>query len=166
MRSLYAIGMVLFIVLGLEFVASAKVNFNGTWIMDASRSIGQPAKSEQTLTVKQNDDKIQVEFNLKSTQGERILNDTYTIDGKETDFTPQVQPGSPPAKGKRIGSWLPRGNGFMISEETVAESPSGQVKTQVIRKWTLSPDGTTLTVDTYIDLPTASFETRRIFVKQ
>jgi hypothetical protein len=134
--------------------------------MDRSRSIGLPPNMEQTMTIVHTDETIQLETKLVSPQGERIVKDNYTLDGKEAEFTPQVPPGAPPAKGKRTGTWLPRGNGIVINEETTAEGPDGPVKNQLTRKWTLSPDGTTLTIDMYYDGPNGSFETRRIFMKK
>ncbi len=147
--------------------SAAKLNFTGTWVMDRSRSMGMPADMQQTMTVVHAaDDTIQVETKLVSSQGERVVKDNYTLDGKESEFTPQTPPGAPPAKGKRSGAWLPRGNGIVITEETIADGPNGPVKNQLTRKWTLSADGQTLTIDMYIDNQNGSFETRRIFVKK
>ena len=114
--------------------------------MDTNRSIGQPPNSEQTMIVTHTDDKLQLEVKITSPQGIRTINDSYTLDGKEAEFTPQVAPGAPQSKGKRTVTWLPRGNGIVVSEETIAETPNGTVKNQITRKWTLSTDGQTLTL--------------------
>jgi len=42
----------------------------------------------------------------------------------------------------------------------------GQVTRKTTRKWTLSPDGRTLTVDYYFDDQRGSFEAKRVFVKK
>jgi len=155
------------ICLSAAIASAAKINFTGTWVMDRSRSIGMPAEMQQTMTVLHAaDDKIEVETKIVTAQGERVVKDNYSLDGKESEFTPQGPPGAPPAKGKRSGTWLPRGNGIVVTEETIAETPNGPVKNQVTRKWTLSADGQTLTIDIYFDGPNGSFETRRIFVKK
>lgn len=145
---------------------AVKLDFSGTWVMDSSRSIGQPANSEQSMIITQTDDKLQIEVKLVSPQGERTISDVYMLDGKEAEFTPPVPPGAPPAKGKRTITWLPRGNGIVVTEETTVETTNGTVKNQLTRKWILSPDGQTLTIDLYFDGPNASFETRRVFVKK
>ncbi|HYE65376.1 MAG TPA: hypothetical protein VD966_07330 [Pyrinomonadaceae bacterium] len=147
-------------------VAAAKPDFSGTWIMDRNRSIGLPPNMEQTMTVVHRVDKIELETKIVTAQGEQTIKDSYTLDGKETEFTPQG-PGTPNnAKGKRTAKWLPRGNGIVISEETTFDGPNGQVTTQLTRKWILSPDGNTLTIDMYHDGPRGSFETKRIFVRK
>jgi hypothetical protein len=167
MRRAITLSILFIFALSLSAFAAAKINFTGTWVMDRSRSIGLPADIQQTMTVTHSaDDKIELETKIISPQGERVVKDNYTLDGKEAEFTPPAPPNAPPAKGKRTGAWLPRGNGIVINEETVAETPNGPVKSQLTRKWTLSPDGTTLTIDMYIDGPNGSFETKRVFTKK
>jgi hypothetical protein len=166
MRRKFILITSLVLILGLEHVSAAKINFSGTWVMDRSRSIGQPPNSEQTMVITQTDEELRLEVNITSPQGVRTIKDTYTLDGKEAEFTPQVPPGAPAAKGKRTVTWLPRGNGIVVTEVSIAETPNGPVTTQITRKWTLSPDGQTLTIDMYIDNPNGSFETRRIFLKK
>jgi hypothetical protein len=146
-------------------LAATKPNFSGTWTMDRARSFGLPANMNQTLTVTQKDNQIELETKLIQPGNERVVKDTYTIDGKEYDFTPQVQPNQPPAKGKRTANWLPGDKGITVTEVTTAESPKGPVTTQVVRKWTISGQGE-LVIDMYVDNPNISYEAKRIFVKQ
>ncbi|HEX8492047.1 MAG TPA: hypothetical protein VF658_04340 [Pyrinomonadaceae bacterium] len=166
MRRMSMMGVIAALALALSavFVAAAP-NFSGTWVLDRSRSIGLPPGMEQTMTVLQSGDKIELETKIITAQGERIIKDTYTLDGKEAEFTPQG-PQGPNGKGKRSAKWLPRGNGILVSEETTVETPKGSVTSQLMRKWIMSPDGTTLTIDMYHDTPNGSFETKRIFVKK
>jgi hypothetical protein len=145
--------------------ALAKPDFSGTWLLDKNRSFSSPAGLEQTMIVVHTGDQIKVESKLVTTRGgEQTINESYTLDGKETEFAPPgAQPG---AKGKRKASWLPEGRGVVIEDNVTSDSPKGPVTSQVMRKWTLSADGSTLTVDYYFDDQRGSFEAKRVFVKK
>jgi len=145
--------------------AAAKPNFSGAWTMDRARSFGLPADMTQTLTVSQKEDRIELETKLIQPNNERTVKDTYVLDGKEYDFTPVVPPNQPPATGKRTATWLPGDKGIQVTDVTTAETPKGPVKTQTVRKWTLSGEGE-LVVDMYVDNPNISYEAKRIFIKQ
>jgi len=145
--------------------AATKPNFSGTWTMDRARSFGLPPDMNQTLTVTQKDDRIELETKLIQPNNERTIKDTYVLDGKEYDFTPQVPPNQPPATGKRTAMWLPGDRGIQITDVTTAETPKGPVKTQNVRKWTISGQGE-LVIDMYVDNPNVSYEAKRIFIKQ
>lgn len=146
-------------------LAATKPNFSGTWTMDRARSFGLPPDMNQTLTITHKDNHIELETKLIQPNNERSVKDTYTLDGKEYDFTPQTAPNQPPAKGKRTAIWLPGDKGIQVTEVTTAETPKGPVTTQVVRKWTISGQGE-LVIDMYIDNPNVSYEAKRIFVKQ
>ena len=148
---------------GLAF-AVTKPNFSGTWNMDRARSFGLPGNMNQTLTITHKDDQIELETKLIQPDNERVVKDTYILDGKEHEFTPQVAPNQPPAKGKRTFVWLPGDKGLEITEVTTAETPKGPVTTQVVRKWTISSEGE-LVIDMYVDNPNISYEAKRIFKK-
>ena len=146
-------------------LAATKPNFSGTWTMDRARSFGLPPDMNQTMVVNQKDDLIELETKLIQPNNERSVKDTYTLDGKEHEFTPQTAPNAPPAKGKRTATWLPGDKGIQVSEVTTAETKDGPVTTQIVRKWTITTQGE-LVIDMYIDGPRGSFEAKRIFVKQ
>ena len=143
--------------------AAVKPDFTGTWVMDKDRSFSNPPGLEQTLTIVQTGDTIKLESKQKTAQGERLINETYTLDGKEAEFPPTG--GQPDAKGKRSASWLPDGR-VIINDKITSLTPKGPATQEITRKWTLSSDGRTLTIDYYIDNPNGSFESKRIFVKQ
>jgi len=144
--------------------AASKPDFSGTWVMDTNRSFSNPAGLEQTLTVVQTGDQIKLDTKIKTQQSEQTINETYSLDGKEADFTPPgAQPG---AKGKRTAKWLPDGRGIFIEDVTTSDSPNGPVTRKVARRWMLSSDGGTLTVDYYFDDQRGSFEAKRVFVKK
>jgi hypothetical protein len=142
--------------------ASVRPNFTGVWVMDRSRSISIPPDLQQTMTVTHSGDTLRVDAKTITGQQERTTSDTYTLDGKETEFTP---PGPSAGKGKRKAYWLPNDKNIVISEETTVDTPNGPVTSQQMRKWALSADGTTLIVDYYLDGPRGSFETKRVYVK-
>jgi hypothetical protein len=166
MRARIIIGSIACLILATALaLAAAKPNYSGTWVMDRNRSIGIPPDMEQTMTVTQSGDKMELEIKVVTKQGERLIKDTYTLDGKEVDFTPQGATG-PTGKGKRKAYWLPDDRGIVISEDSTVDSPNGPVNTQQTRKWLMSADGSTLTIDYYIDGPRGSGEAKRIFVKK
>ena len=163
-RKMLLIAAVMMTLSMLAFAAT-KPNFSGTWTMDRARSFGLPANMNQTLTITQKDDQIDLETKLIQPDNERVVKDTYILDGKEHEFTPQVPPNQPPAKGKRTAVWLPGDRGIQVTEVTTAETPKGTVTTQVVRKWTISGQGE-LVIDMYVDNPNISYEAKRIFKKQ
>lgn len=140
-------------------------NFAGEWLMDRDRSFGMPGNMQQTMTVTQSADQIDVETRLIQPGNEQTVKDAYVLDGKERDFTPQTQPNAPPAKGKRTANWLPNGKGIVVNEVTTSETEKGTVTRRLTRKWTLTNDGE-LIIDMYIDNPNGSFETKRIFKRK
>jgi len=152
-------------VLSVIALAAAKPNFTGAWTMDRARSFGLPADMNQTLTITQKEDRIELETKLIQPNNERTIKDTYVLDGKEYDFTPAVPPNQPPATGKRTCVWLPSDRGIQVTDVTTAETPKGPLKTQTVRKWTISGQGE-LVVDMYVDNPNISYEAKRIFIKQ
>ena len=148
--------------LGLAF---QRPSFAGDWTMDRARSFGLPATMNQAMKVAQNGEQIDLETRIINPDGENTIKDSYTIDGKQHDFTPQGAKGPiPNSKGKRTANWLPNGKGIMVEEETVTDTPKGAVTNKVVRKWTMSADGE-LTIDMYFDGPNGSYENKRIFKK-
>jgi len=143
--------------LSLIAFAAAKPNFSGTWTMDRARSFGLPNDMNQTLTVVQKDDQLEVETKITQPNNDRTVKDTYVLDGKEYDLTP-------PAKGKRSAVWLPGERGIQVTDVTITDSPLGPVQSQIVRKWTMS--GSELVIDMYVDNPNVSYEAKRIFIKQ
>ena len=150
--------------LSLFAFAATKPDFSGTWTMDRERSFGLPPDMNQTLVVSQKADQIELETKLIQPNNARSVKDTYILDGKEHEFTPQTPPNQPPAKGKRTAMWLPGDRGIQVTEVTTAETPKGPVTTQVVRKWTISGQGE-LVIDMYVDNPSVSYEAKRIFKK-
>jgi hypothetical protein len=159
----------LVLVVCLFVMAMPKANFNGAWVMDRGRSFGLPGNMQQTMTVTQTEDQIEVETRLIQPDNERTVKDTFVFDGKEHEFTPptptNAPPNAPPAKGKRTANWLPDGRGIVVNEVVTTETPKGPVTTQVTNKWTFTGAGE-LTIALYVDGPNGSYEAKRIFTKK
>lgn len=151
--------------LSLFAFAATKPDFNGTWTMDRARSFGLPPDMNQTLVITQKEDQIDLETKLIQPNNERSVKDTYILDGKEHEFTPQAPPNQPAPKGKRTVMWLPGDRGLQITDVVTTETPKGPVTTQTVRKWTISGQGE-LVVDMYVDNPNISYEAKRIFTKK
>ncbi|HEV7474920.1 MAG TPA: hypothetical protein VGN90_12785 [Pyrinomonadaceae bacterium] len=155
--------------LALVAGANPKPNFTGAWVMDVARSFGQPPNMQQTMTVTQTEDQITVETKLILPDNERIVKDTYVLDGKEHEFTPPLPlnapPNTPAPKGKRTAAWLPNTTGILVTELITNETPKGPATTQIARKWLITNDGE-LAITMFIDAPNGSYETKRVFVKK
>lgn len=146
--------------------ASAKANFSGTWTLDKTKSEGLPAAlKDQVMTVTQTDDKLVIESKLTTEKGEQNQTDTYTLDGKPADFTAKG-PGGMEGKGKRTAKWTADGNGIDVSEEILFDTPQGSATVNITRKWTLSADGKTLTIDMNVSSPMGSQQIKRVLVKK
>jgi hypothetical protein len=160
---------VFLLVFGCVATAALKPDFSGDWTMDRARSFGLPGNMQQTMTVKQTADQMEVETKLIQPGNERTLKDTYIFDGKEYDFTPpappNAQPNAPSPKGKRITMWLPDGNGIIATEVMTTETPNGTVTTNITKKWTFTAEDE-LTIAMFVDNPQISYEAKRIFTRK
>ncbi len=164
MKTATMIGVLGFVLLCGVSAFAQKPDFSGSWTMDRARSFGLPGNMNQTMVVTQKGDQIEVETKLIQPDNERTVKDSYVLDGKEREFTPQTPPGQTPPKGKRTANWMPGGNGILVTDVTTAETPKGLVTTQVVRKWTISNGE--LVIAMYVDRPDASYEAKRIFIKK
>lgn len=143
-----------------------KPTFTGDWTMDQDRSYGLPPNQRQSMKVSQAGDQIDLETTLINGETSFTIKDSFTVDGKQRDFTPQGPKGAVPgAKGKRTANWLPNGRGIAVDEETTTETPKGVVAGKLTRKWTISSIGD-LVIEHYVDTPEFSYETKRIFKKK
>jgi hypothetical protein len=146
--------------------AAAKADFSGKWVMDKARSEGVPPNMEQTMTVTQTGDKIELETKITTPNGERVIKDSYAADGKETDFTPQGIQGATASKGKRTAKWSADGTALEVSETATLDGPNGPDEISATRKWSLAADGKTLTVEITFSGEQGMQKTKRVFVKQ
>lgn len=161
-----SVAIVALVALSLVVASAAmKADFSGKWAMDKTKSEGVPDGVEYSLNITQAGDKIEVETTVKAPQGERVLKDSYTADGKEFDFTPQGPQGAM-GKGKRTTKWTADGMGLDITETATLDGPNGPAEVSATRKWTLSADGKNLATEITFRSEEGSQTMKRVFVKQ
>jgi len=153
---------VLFLIFGISITAAEKVDLSGTWGLDKSRSEGVPPGMDQTMTVKQTGDLVEVKSKINSAQGAREIEDQFTLDGKEKEFSP----GGPQSKGRRTSKWDADGKGFYVTEEATIERGNGPEAFKVTRHWQLSGDGKILTIEMTFDEPGGPGKSKRVFVRK
>jgi hypothetical protein len=156
----FCIAIMAILAINLSAGTMAKADFNGRWKLDVSRSEGVPQGMEQAMTVVQKNDVINIETTVKTPEGEQTVPDSYTLDGKEKDFTAQN------GKGKRTSKWTADGSGFEVFEKADIDTPGGAAAIERTRKWALSPDGKTLTIEINLKTPQGEQRIKRLFVKQ
>lgn len=145
--------------------AAAKVDFSGTWVLDKSKSEGLPPDMDQTMTVVQAGERVDIETKLSGAQGEQTVKDTYVLNGKEMEFVPPVLGGNKAKAGKRTSTPTDDGDGFDVREEAVVDGPNGEATIKATRRWTLSADGRTLTIAMSLDGPDGAMHTKRVFAR-
>jgi hypothetical protein len=154
-----------FAFLGPSAFTAAKADFSGTWALDKARSEGLPPDMDQTLTIKQTDDHVDVEAKLSGGPGEQTVNDSYFLDGKARDFKPALVGGGT-GKGRRTSAWTAVGDGFDATEEATVEGPEGAETIKAARRWRLSPDGRTLTIEMSFEGPNGAVKSKRVFTRK
>jgi hypothetical protein len=165
MRRINAAVAAVALALTLCVAAAAKADFSGTWVLDKADSEGLPADMDQTMTVTQAGDRLTLETKLITGQGEQVVPDAYTLDGKEKEFTPRAGNGAE-GKGRRTARWAADGSGFEVSEEATFDAPEGAVTVKTTRKWSLSADGKTLKIELATEDPNGTHRSKRTFLKK
>ena len=146
---------------------AAHPDFSGRWELDAAKSEGLPPDMKQSMTVKQTGDKLETETKISSPQGDRTVNDRYTLDGKPAEFTPALMGGGGTAKkGTRTASWSADGNGMDVVEEAELETPEGADTIKGKRTWRLSDGGKVLTIEIDLGGKNGPMKSKRVYRKQ
>jgi hypothetical protein len=153
------------IAIALPAAAAAQANFSGTWVFDPTRSQGVPDGVTITMIVKHDGDRVQIESQISAPMGQQTIPDLYVLDGKETDYKPPVV-GEGTGKGKRTAKWTADKNGFESSERATISAPEGAADITAKRKWTLAPDGKTLTIEMTLNSPQGEQVSTRVFAKK
>src|SRR6267378_7140675 len=68
-------------------VAIQRPDFSGVWVVDKSKSDGLPPGVDQTVTIVQDGDKVEVATKTTSERGEQNSKSSYVLDGKEMEAT-------------------------------------------------------------------------------
>ena len=154
--------------LSLGYGEQSKIDFSGQWQLDKAQSQGLPPGSDQTMTVKQQGERLEVEVKLSGPDGDRTVSDRYVVNGKEADFTPPFVGGGGTAKSaKRTATWSADGKGLDSSEQATIDGPQGEGTVKAKRNWRLSDDGKTLTVEMEITQPDGGvMKSKRVFAKK
>ena len=143
----------------------AKADFTGAWTLDLAKSEGlPPVVKAQKVTIKQTGDTIEIETKTTLEEGDQTQSDKFVVDGKETDYTPKA-PNGIEGKGKRTATWGADGNTIDIREAAVFETPMGSADVKITRKWTLSADGKTFTIEMNVESPMGTQNIKRTFAK-
>ena len=145
--------------------ASAKADFNGTWILDKNNTEGLPPGVDQVMTVVQTGDKIELQTKVITEDGEQVVPDSYMLNGEEVEFTPKTLAGQT-GKGKRTARWTADGNGLEVKEASTFEGPEGAVEIRMQRYWKLSPDGKTLKIELVAEGPQGTQNVKRTFIRK
>ncbi|HKS10642.1 MAG TPA: amidohydrolase family protein [Pyrinomonadaceae bacterium] len=142
---------------------AAKADLSGTWQLDKNNSEGLPPGMDQIMTIVQTGDKLSLETKLITDEGEQVVADSYTLDGKEVEFTPKT-PGGQSGKGKRTAKWT--ADGLEVTEMSTFDGPEGPVNVQMQRKWVLSADGKTLKIELVAEGPQGKQQIKRTFIRK
>lgn len=155
------------LVMCVSALASQKTDFSGTWTLDRSRSEGLAPGMEQTMTIKQSGDRLEMDMKITGgPQGNEEIKDEFILDGKEMDYKPTVMKGIEVNRAKRTSRWSADGLGFDISEDTTVDGPDGQVNFKITRHWQLSEDGKTLTIDMTVEGPRGARKSKRVYARK
>jgi len=164
-QSVLVYALLILVALDLGVAAAAKADFSGTWVLDAAQSESVPSGMEQTMTIAQAGDKLDVDLKIKGPQGERALKYSYELNGKQTEFTAEGPQGAT-SKAKRTAAWSADGNSIEVKEEIPVQTPEGPDTVYDTRKWTLAADGKSLTIERKTITPTGTQQNKRVFVKK
>jgi hypothetical protein len=144
----------------------ARPDFSGRWELNAAKSECVPPDTKHSMTVKQTGDRLEVVTKITGPQGDRTVNDTYTVDGKQTDFTPAMLAGGTAKNGLRTASWSADGKGMDVLEQADVETPQGADKIKGKRIWRLSEDGKVLTIEIDLAGEKGPIKGKRVYQKQ
>ena len=140
--------------------AADKPDFTGTWKLDASKSdFGQmraPDKMERVIDHK--DPVIKIKTTQSTPNGDRTSETSYTLDGKEQKQESQ----------RGVVSFTPKWEGasLVIDIKRTMTIAGEKVEGSGYERWSLSPDGKAMTVDSKMVLPSGEMAMKAVFVKQ
>ncbi|HWS85817.1 MAG TPA: hypothetical protein VN282_02410 [Pyrinomonadaceae bacterium] len=145
-------------------VAGAQ-DFSGRWVMDKSRSTDFAPATDVSMTIVHKGQKVTVSHRIVTPQGVLTPKETYVLNGA-TQEVMMDGPNNSRAKGKRTARKID--GGFETHDEATfnIERIPQPVAIATSRKWQLSPDGRTLTLEISRVSKVRSHSSRRVFTKQ
>jgi hypothetical protein len=144
--------------------AAPKADFNGRWLMDRDKSEGMPKGMDQVMIIKQAGDQLNLDTRvLPDDQLGFTQSDIYVLNGQTQEFTPRRA--GVEGKGKRTSKWTDEGMGLEVVEEVSFDMPQGKLEIQYTRKWLMSADGKTITIEMIQKDQKGETRTKRIFTK-
>ena len=154
--------------LSLGYGQAAKTDFSGEWQLDKTRSEGLPPGMDQTMTVKQEADRLEVKVRVSGGQGDQTHEDRYVVNGEAADFKPPLMSGGATVQSaKRTAKWAAEAKGFDATEQAEVEGPDGKATVKATRTWRLSDDAKTLTIEMAITNPDGAVnKSKRVFTKK
>jgi hypothetical protein len=143
-------------------IAVGRADFSGVWVMDKSKAEGIPSNMDQTMRVRQDGDRLELETDLIISDDINTVHDGYDLSGKEVEFTARLS-SDQETKGKRVARWSADGAGIEVNEEATFDTPAGKATITMRRKWTLSADGKTLVIELNHTGPNGPVSSKRAF---
>lgn len=136
--------------------AQSKANFSGEWKLNASKSeFGpMPAPNSRTDKIKHEDPSLKVSTSSSTQAGDFNIDLNYTTDGKET--TNEIRGNQV----KSTAKW--EGDALVIN----SKGSFGGNDITITDKWTLSPDGKTLTIGRHFVSPQGELDQKVVMEKQ
>ena len=134
--------------------ASAQANFSGTWVLDTKRSQGIPEGVGITMTVKHTGDRVELESNISSPAGQQTISMFMYWTARKPTTSRRWS-----AKAAGRANELRSGRPTSLASTPLKaprSTPEGEGMVSATRKWTLAPDGKTLTMDVAIKSPQES----------
>ncbi|GLC25633.1 hypothetical protein [Roseisolibacter agri] len=154
---LLAAAFVAAVVVASPAQAQPRPDFTGRWIVDTARSdfahVTPPAR--MLMTVAQTDSTFTFTQTVATPTGERSATQSYPLDGKE-----RTQP--TPDGVKVVGSARATDAGITVD----ATITRGQTPAHQVSRWSLSPDGRTMTLEQDVETPRGPTKLKLVFARQ
>jgi hypothetical protein len=132
-------------------------NLSGTWELDVAQSdFGMmPGPTKATLVVEHREPALKIVSTQVTPRGERTATNSYTTDGKESKNTG--------AMGNAVVSTL-KWDGAVLTNASKTQMQGTEVS--IAERWTVGPDGKTLTIARTVQAPMGEMQMKVVYVKQ
>jgi hypothetical protein len=137
--------------------AQSLPNYAGTWEMNPAKSnFGQfPAPAKNVMVIEQTATTIKVAQTVAGPNGDITLNQEYSLEGKTTTGS---------GYGGATTSTIATFDASGLATKTKVSTPQGEMSQT--SKWTLAPDGKTLSIDQGMTSPMGELSFHVVFEKK